>query len=284
MRNEFAEECSRAADETERGARIEAIAAEAFAVLGTGRQVEPFVARYPGFGLADAYAVAARVHDLRAARGERAVGRKIGFTNPDVQRAYGVSAPIWNYMFDKTVHDVAAAGELTLEGLPEPLIEPEIALHLAAPPQAGMSDEQILACVDWVAHGVEIVQSIFPGWKVTAADSVAAYGLHGAYIIGERRMIDDRAAWAQALSGFTLELDGPGVKRQGRGTNVLGGPIKALRHLVEVLASSPVSAPLQAGEIVTTGTLTDAMPVKAGEVWSTKLEGVALPELKVRFV
>ena len=263
---------------------VEAIANEAFEVLGTGRQVDSFVARHPGFNAASAYAVAARVQKLRAGRGERAIGRKVGFTNPDVQRAYGVNAPIWNFMFDKTVHDVAAAnGELSLSGLPEPLIEPEIALHLAQAPRAGMSEDELLACVDWVAHGCEIVQSIFPGWKMTAADSIAAYGLHGAYLIGEKRMIDDRGAWARALASFTLELTGPGVKRQGRAANVLGGPIKALRHLVEVLASSPESAPLTAGEIVTTGSLTDAMPVAPGEVWSTRLEGVALPGLRVKF-
>ena len=279
------EERSPGADKGERNTRIEAIAAEAFAVLGTGRQVAPFSSHYEGFDMREAYAIAARVLGLRAARGERAVGRKIGFTNPDVQRAYGVSAPIWNYMFDKTVHDFAAmGGELALAGLPEPLIEPEIALQLAAAPQAGMSDEEIFACVDWVAHGCEIVQSIFPGWKVAAADSVAGYGLHGAYFIGEKRMIDNRAAWAHALMSFTIDLSGPGVTRQGRATNVLGGPIKALRHLVEVLASSPDSAPLKAGEIVTTGTLTEAMPVAPGELWSTTLHGVELPGLKVRFV
>lgn len=265
--------------------RIEAVAQEVFAVLGTGRQVESFVARYPGFDVAEAYEVAARVRELRAGRGERAVGRKIGFTNPDVQRAYGVSAPIWNFMFDTTVHNIdALGGEFALAGLAEPLIEPEIALHLAHSPHAGMDDDELLACVDWVAHGCEIVQSIFPGWRVTAADSIAGYSLHGAYLIGEPRLIDNRPAWARALSSFTIELTGPGVMREGHAANVLGGPLKALRHLVETLASSPVAPPLRAGEIVTTGTLTDAMPVAPGQTWSTALEGLALPGLSVRFV
>ena len=268
----------------EQARRIEAIAQEALGLFGAGRQVEPFASRHPGFDLNDAYGVAARVRELRAARGEHAVGRKIGFTNPTVQRIYGVHGPIWNFMFDSTVHDLAAiGGRFTLEGLPEPRIEPEIVFRLAAAPRADMDDEALLGCVDWVAHGFEIVQSIFPGWRFTAANSVAAYGLHGAYFLGPRRRIaDDPRAWAGALSNFAIELSSDGgVVLQGHATNVLGGPLEALRHLVRELESSAADDPLRPGEIVTTGTLTDAPAVAAGQTWSTRLEGVALEGLRL---
>ena len=271
--------------QTESSQHVEAIAAEAFEVLGTGRQVAPFASRHRGFDLDDAYAVAARVKEMRATRGETAIGRKIGFTNADVQRFYGVAAPIWNYMFDRTVRDVGRRGELDLSGLSEPLIEPEIALHLAAAPEPAMDDVELLACVDWVAHGCEIVQSIFPGWKFEAADSVAGYGLHGAYLVGERRPVaGDRAGWAEALSSFTIEISSDaGVVRHGRAANVLGGPLKALRHLVRELSLSSPREPLRPGELVTTGTLTDAMPVAAGQTWTTRLSGIDLPGIEVRF-
>ena len=42
--------------------------------------------------------------------------------------------------------------------------------------------------------------------------------------------------------------------------------------------------PLAAGEIVTTGTLTRAFPVAAGEEWSTKLTGLPLENARIRFV
>jgi 2-oxo-3-hexenedioate decarboxylase len=270
----------------ERTRRIAAIAGEALAILGTGRQVPSFQSRFPGFDVEEAYEVAARVRELRGARGERAIGRKIGFTNPAVQKAFGVSAPIWNSMFDTTVRDIAAMESFVLSGLPEPLIEPEIAFHLAAAPRADMTEDELLACVDWVAHGCEIVQSIFPNWRLTAADSIAAYGLHGAYLIGEKQPIaDNRRAWKDALSDFTLELSREDeVVRRGHASNVLGGPLKALRFLVEELASSPLHEPLEAGEIVTTGTLTDAMPVAGGETWSTRLDGIPLKAVRVRFV
>ncbi len=70
----------------------------------------------------------------------------------------------------------------------------------------------------------------------------------------------------------------------GRATNVLGGgPLAALRHLVRVLAGAPESPPLAAGEIVTTGTLTRALPIAPGETWSTTMTGLPLSGVAARF-
>ena len=44
-----------------------------------------------------------------------------------------------------------------------------------------------------------------------------------------------------------------------------------------------VNPPLAAGEIVTTGTLTRALPVSAGETWTTQITGVGLDGICVRF-
>src|SRR5712692_1308485 len=111
--------------------RVDRIAREALDVLGTGRQIAKFSSRHPAFDLAESYDVAARLRDMRRARGENAIGRKIGFTNSAVWGGYGISGPIWNYMFDSTVKDLTAADEtFALVSLPEPRIEPEIVLHL----------------------------------------------------------------------------------------------------------------------------------------------------------
>jgi 2-oxo-3-hexenedioate decarboxylase len=63
----------------------------------------------------------------------------------------------------------------------------------------------------------------------------------------------------------------------------LGGPLPALRHLVDLLARDPINPPLTAGEIVTTGTLTRVPPVAPGEMWSTTLTDVALEGIRVQF-
>ena len=69
----------------------------------------------------------------------------------------------------------------------------------------------------------------------------------------------------------------------GHGTNVLGSPLKAVLHLISVLSNHSLSMPIQAGEIVTTGTLTSAFAINAGQVWSACLNGMSLPELNIHF-
>ncbi|MEJ1157852.1 2-keto-4-pentenoate hydratase [Prosthecomicrobium sp. N25] len=264
---------------------VDTIAAEALDILGSGRQVPPFTASIaPGLDLDAAYRVTAAVRALREARGERVVGRKIGFTNRTIWAEYGVYAPIWGYVWDTTVTDLADTPVLPLAGLAEPRFEPEIMFGIGRAPRVGMDEEQLIGCLDWVAHGFEIVQSIFPNWKFAAADTVAAYGLHGRLVVGPRVPLAPGTDWLRALSGFRVELYRDGVLQDtGHARNVLDGPVSALRHLVGLLAQDPHNPPLAAGEIVSTGTLTRALPVAPGEEWSTRLDGVPLEGVKVRF-
>lgn len=260
-----------------------AIARELMDLLGSGRQIEPFSSRDPSFDLAQAYEVVAELRAMRVARGETPVGRKIGFTNTTIWQRYGVSGPMWNHVFDTTLHDLATVGTFSIAGLAEPRIEPEIALHLARTPRAGMDEDDLLGCVDWVAHGFEIVHSCFPGWRFGIADTAAAYGLHGALLLGPWHGIEaDRAAWRRALQTFSIGLSlGGRTVAEGHARNVLGGPLSALRFLVEEIARTRPGDALRPGEIVTTGTLTDAQPIAAGDVWSTALHGIDLSGLRL---
>jgi 2-oxo-3-hexenedioate decarboxylase len=266
--------------------RIDDVAGEVIAASRTGRQIQPFSSRYADFALAEAYSVARRVHDIRAANGETAIGRKIGFTNQVVWDSYGLSAPIWGYMYDTSVLDLSCINApFPLAGLAEPRIEPEIVLGVARSPDPDMNDDALLECIDWIAHGFEIVQSIFPGWTFKPADAVAAQGVHVTLLTGERHPISpNRRHWGEALRSCKVELlrDGK-VITSGHGRDVLGGPIQALRFLIQELARHPTSKQLRSGEVVTTGTLTQAMPVTPGETWTTVLMGIEVKSLRVRF-
>ena len=266
----------------------EAIAAQALAALDGRQQIAPFSETLPDFDLDVAYAVSAALRKLREARGERPVGRKIGFTNRTIWDDYNVHAPIWGDMYDTTVRALAESGDgLELAPFLEPRIEPEIAIGLARAPEPGMDEAALLGCVDWVAHGFEIVQSPYPAWRFAAADTVAAFGLHGAYLVGPRQSIGGAraAGWLEALASFeiALERDGTVVDR-GHAADVLGGPLTALRHLVELLAGDALNPPLAAGEMVTTGTLTRAWPVAPGEAWRTAISGLPLDGIALRLV
>jgi 2-oxo-3-hexenedioate decarboxylase len=262
------------------------MAAEAFAALVGSRQISPFSSRPEGLSVDDAYRLTPLVRQMYEASGARTAGRKIGFTNRTIWTQYGVYAPIWGYVFDRSVHDLAAVDTLSLAPFSEPRIEPEIVLGLSAAPSAQMDETDLSSCIEWVALGFEIVQSIFPGWKFSAADTVAANGVHGALLIGPRHPFAAQAAeWQRTLPSFQIGLScGGRLIDRGHAENVLGGPLSALRHLVGLLANDPFNPPLAAGEIVSTGTLTKAMPVVAGETWTAVPTGIALDKIRLRFV
>ena len=265
---------------------IEAIAAAAQAGLDGAVPLTPFSSTHAGFDLDQAYRVTAALRRRRIAQGARPVGRKIGFTNRTIWADYGVYAPIWGDLYDRTVRDLAGLGRCLIDHLAEPKIEPEIAVGLARAPSPAMDEAALLDCIGWIAHGFEIVQSPFAGWRFQAPDTVACGGMHAALLLGPRHILqpNGRARWLEALPRFGCSLARGGeILASGSGADVLDGPLSALKHLVGLLARDPVNRPLAAGEIVTTGTLTRAVAIKPGEAWSTRLDGLPLDGIAVRF-
>jgi 2-oxo-3-hexenedioate decarboxylase len=254
------------------------MATELLGLWRRGEQIEPLTRRAEGLSLKQAYDVADEIRRLRQLRGEKPVGRKIGFTNRVIWKGFGISAPIWAWVYDSTVSDMEAGSSFILQRFPESRIEPELVLHLAHDPSPEMSLEELAACIDWVAPGFELVHSIFPGWKFEAADAVAAFGVHSALFIGQH--LDFVGS---VLPPFSAELrDGHGRRRVGQSANVLGGPIEALHHLLKELGRDADAPPLRAGEIITTGTLTEAMPATVGDHWTFNVMGLAVEPVQLR--
>ncbi len=194
---------------------------------------------------------------------------------------------MWAHVWRETVTDAPdGRATLSLERAAEPRIEPEVVFGLAGPVPPEGDAGAALACVAWIAPGFEIVQSHFSGWRFKAPDCTAAFGLHRALVVGPRVPVTaaNRDALAAALPRFELTLrHGDSVVDRGVGANVLDSPALALVHLARVLAGQPASAPLSAGELVTTGTLTDAWPVAAGQTWTSDYGTLGLPGIELTF-
>jgi 2-oxo-3-hexenedioate decarboxylase len=266
-----------------------ALAERILAAADTGACMALVTDDLPEFGLAEAYRVAEAVTGLRVARGERPVGWKIGFTNYAMWDEYGVRAPIWAPVYDRTVVEMPAGpASCAIGHLVAPRIEPEIVLRLARTPEPGMDETALMGCVDAVAHGFEIVHCVFPDWRFRLPDTIAAFGLHGLLCHGAFVPVGEAmpaAAWRPALEGFTIVLERDGAQAErGHATAVLGGPLSALRHFVEAAATAgPATWKPAAGDIVTTGTLTRPFPIGPGERWTTGIDGVPLPGMDVLF-
>jgi 2-oxo-3-hexenedioate decarboxylase len=267
---------------------IEKIAGELLRAFDAGGTIASVVERNPGFGCEEGYLVAAEILRLRRARGERTVGRKIGFTNRNIWAEYGATAPIWAHVYDRTlVFAEDQRASVSLSGSVRPRLEPEIAFRLARPLAAGVSEpSRILECVEWVAPAFEIVDCHFADWRFRSADSVADFALHWRLVLGAPLYVraDEVPDLVTQLPAcrVTLGRNGEGVGH-GVGANALGHPALALAHLADLLAGQPQFEALAAGEVITTGTLTAAMPIEAGETWRSEYEGFPLTGLELSF-
>jgi 2-keto-4-pentenoate hydratase len=231
--------------------------------------------RLPGFTIEDGFRVATLLHRETIASGRSQVGWKLGFTNQQLWARMGLDRPFCAPIYD---HTVIGPGQVSLEGLVAPRIEPEIVVGFKTGLLPGSSTSEVSDAMGWAALGFEIVQCHFPSWKFQPADAIADAGLHGRLVVGDR--IDLASHDAPALADVEVELRRDGVTvEKGRGSSALGGPARAISWLLEL----PGFDGLGAGDVVTTGTLTAPPPIQPGETWELSSTGpVALGQLKVQ--
>jgi len=270
-------------------------ALQLLAARTSGKQLPLLSAQAP-LSIPDAYDIAKTIADIRVAQGEIMVGRKVGFANRKFHAHHGLARtagmPSWSPLFAGTVRYVEDNhGIQSLAGALQPRIQPEIVFKLGKTPAPHANIDELADCIAWMAHGLEIVTCPYPDWQFTVADAIAAFGLHGALLIGEPKSLSQtsRHYLAQVLADASVSLshsdgDGYTLCAAGFGSDVLGSPVFSLKRLQCLLATQPQFAPLAAGEIISTGTWAEAYPVTPGQTWLTAFSGVSLPGLNISFV
>jgi 2-keto-4-pentenoate hydratase len=208
----------------------------------------------------EAHAIQARL----AAGFGRPAGYKVGYTNPEAQRRFGVSAPISGQLIRERVF--ASGATIPVPGMLDLVVEPEFAYRMGEDlrrADAPFSDAQIAGAVDAILPALEVVEPRLAGWQAcgplpTVADNV----LHSALVVGEPvREWRASALPSQAVVAF---VDGAEASR-GLGSNVLGDPFRVLCWLARDLAAR--GAELRAGDYVTTGCVTAVLrPARHSEV------------------
>jgi 2-oxo-3-hexenedioate decarboxylase len=261
-----------------------ALARELFDAREEGATVDvPPSARGGTFDLAAAYAVELELAQLSAQRGRRPAGWKVGFANKALWRMLGLETLVWARMYEDTVHTAGGTGSLSLARMRSPKIEPEIVFRLSRPlHDAGGDPAAALGAVDAFALGFEIIDCPFPDWKFQPADFVASFGFHAALVVGPMQAVDASRipALVEQLPRFSVSLARNGERvAEGSGRNVLRSPALCLAELAAAMPRR--GATLEAGELVSTGTMTESQPLVAGEVWTATVDGLDLPPLEV---
>lgn len=244
-----------------------------------------------GLELAGAYAVERELVSLRVAEGRRTTGVKVGFANKAMWRVLRLDTLVWAHMYDDTVHQAPSNDhQLSIAAMVAPKIEPEIVFRLKqplpAPGDGATAADAVLASVESIALGFEIIDCVFPDWTFTPVDFVAAYGLHRGLIVGAPMTVTphDVPELVDRLAAFTVALRKNGeTVAQGGGRNSLKSPALCLGELGSAIARRG-AAPLAAGDFVSSGTLTEASFLAPGDTITAVLDGLALPSLTARIL
>jgi 2-keto-4-pentenoate hydratase len=235
--------------------------------------IEVLTARWPDLDETAAYAIA---RATQALLGQQRVGYKLGYTSAAMRAQMGVEHP--NYGLLTEPGRVPDEGEIRLDSLIHPLVEPEIAFVMARDVTDAPQDADVLLdAVASVHPALEIVDTRYTAYRFKACDNIADNSSAACFVLGAPRALrelPDLASVAVSLAADDIVLD------HGCGADALGNPLHALAWLARRLLGE--GAMLRAGDVVLTGGLTRAHAARAGVQFAGRFSG--LGEVRVRFV
>ncbi|HEY0518231.1 MAG TPA: fumarylacetoacetate hydrolase family protein [Ilumatobacteraceae bacterium] len=215
---------------------------------------DPVSATVP-LDLADAYAIQRAGTELRLQRGERVVGWKLGYTSLAMRAQMGIDQPNFGPLTDAML---LASNDAVSASLMQPRVEPEIGLRLARPLTGDVTVDDVLGAVGEAFACLEVVDSVFPGYRFRLEDNTADGSSAAQVVVGPAlRRVDN------------LDLVTVVVSHNGRdvaastGAAASGHPAAGVVWLVAQLARD--GRQLEAGDIVITGGLTKAVPLGVGD-------------------
>jgi 2-keto-4-pentenoate hydratase len=246
----------------------ETLAKELWHASECGIPLAPIRERIAGGSPEAAYAI----QELNTKRGldtgRRLVGRKIGLTSLAVQKQLGVDQPDYGMLFDDMA--IPDGWEISRKQLIQPKVEAEVAFVLERDlDQERLTIADVIRAVAFALPAIEVVDSRIADWKIGILDTIADNASSGLYVLGGTPKKLDALELRGA--GMVMESAGEPVS-VGAGAACLGDPLSAVLWLAKTMAR--VGRPLKAGDTVLSGALGPMAPVKWGDVFEARIEGL----------
>ena len=244
---------------TEPGWSVERVADTVLAAELGRQEMGRITDRWPDLDLPTAYAAQRLLIERKVAAGEHVIGVKLGLTSRAKQQRMGISSPLTAVLTDRML--LPAGEPLRSDELIHPRIEPEIVFVLGDRLQGpGMTAARVLAAIDTVHAGAEVIDSRYANFSFALPDVVADNASSARFAVG---------ADGVSAVGLDLWLEACLLRRNGQvvdtatGAAIQGHPLDALAIAVNDLAERGEA--IEAGSIVLTGGMTDAIPVRPGD-------------------
>jgi len=223
---------------------------------------------WPELDLRTAYEIQDALLRKKIEGGETLVGVKLGLTSRAKQERMGISSPLTAWLTDGMSLSVGAP--VPLDALIHPRVEPEIAFvmreRLAGP---GVTAATALSKVATVHAGFEVIDSRFTDFSFALPDVVADNASAAKFVVAANSLPPE--GLDLALEACLLEVDGE-IIASATGAAVQGHPAEALALAANALSERGLA--IEAGSIVLTGGLTDAVFVEKGRTITAKFSNL----------
>jgi len=205
----------------------------------------------------------------------RPVGYKVGLTNPAAQQRFGVPHPVTGTIYEATLR-LRDGGEVPARFAAIPAAEADLLVRVRDEGiNAARTHEEVLRHLDQVIPFIELPDLVMPPNKLDGPNLLAINVGARLGVSGEPIPARADAEFAAALGTMTVTVTDNTGKELARapGTALLGHPLDVLPWLAEDLAKR--GKKLQAGDIVSLGSFSPALPVEAGRRYTVHYEGLA---------
>jgi 2-keto-4-pentenoate hydratase len=252
---------------------IQALAARLLNAVETRTATTPLTDEVPDLCVEDADRIQDAVVQARIDSGLPMVAAKLGLTSEAKQRQMNVSEPLYGRLTSDMLVDTGQP--LHVDRYIQPRCEPEIAFLLGKDLEGPhVSAAHVLDATSLVLGAIDILDSRFAGYSFKHPDVVADNASCAGFTIGPVGL--DPKGLDLRLVSVSLEHNGRRV-HTASGAAVMGHPASSVAWMVRALAKRGMG--LRAGQIVLSGSLTEAVAVKSGDVVTARFSNLGTIEV-----
>ncbi|BAS28012.1 2-keto-4-pentenoate hydratase [Limnochorda pilosa] len=215
--------------------------------------------------LEEAYRVQRVLAEEREAAGDAIVGWKLGLISAAKQEQMKVQEPIIGHLHQGML--INPGEPLERSRFIQPRLEPELGVVFGRDPSPGDTRGELVRAVAFAVLAVDVLDSIYAGYRFGAADVVADNASGGAVLLGSRPL-PPGLLWRQE-GGLRLSLDG-GEWTEGAVAG-LGDPARQIAWGVERAAA--LGRGVRRGDLLLLGAPCPALTLGEGEPCMVVAEG-----------
>jgi 2-keto-4-pentenoate hydratase len=200
-------------------------------------------------------------HD-RLEQGARALGWKVGFGSPAAFELLGTDRPLVGFLTDRSLVDDGATvpvGDWTT-----PMLEPEIAVHLARDVDGNASHDDVRAAIGGLSAAIELADVDVPP---ADPESILAGNIYHRHVL--LGPVDEGRTTADGVRGRLLR-DGAEIASTDTPEAATGELAEIVRSTAELLAVH--GERLRAGDVVITGSIVAPVKVAPGESVTAEID------------